>query len=278
MTPNTTGPPGDFGRNAALVVAHPDDEVLWFSSVLRQVERLVICFLGVASRPDWARGRRKSIDDYPLQSMQCLGLDEAEVFYGVDWSSPVETDYGLRISKPGMSDSTYRHNFDLLQEKLGDTLSGYRRVITHNPWGEYGHVEHVQVYRAIKSLQPRLGFELWFPNYCSKKSATLMTRVLPRLNNEFITLPIDLDLAQSIAHLYQGHDCWTWYDDYEWGEQETFIQDIDDTAATARIGATFPLQFVNVGDEPKKVAGPNYYRTIRRKLRSAAKGIGLVTD
>ena len=33
-----------FGSNAALVVAHPDDEALWFSSVLTRVDKIVICY------------------------------------------------------------------------------------------------------------------------------------------------------------------------------------------------------------------------------------------
>jgi len=34
----------DLVKGAILIVAHPDDEVLWFSSLLCRVEKVVICF------------------------------------------------------------------------------------------------------------------------------------------------------------------------------------------------------------------------------------------
>jgi len=39
----------DITDSSILVVAHPDDEVLWFSSVLERVQETIICFLEV----DW---------------------------------------------------------------------------------------------------------------------------------------------------------------------------------------------------------------------------------
>ena len=45
---------------SALVVAHPDDEALWFSSIAGKVERLIVCFLEVDGRPDVTAGRRRA--------------------------------------------------------------------------------------------------------------------------------------------------------------------------------------------------------------------------
>ena len=52
---------------------------------------------------------------------------------------------------------------DLLRARLGDC----RNVITHNPWGEYGHEDHVQVFRAVTALQAELGFAVWVSGYCA---------------------------------------------------------------------------------------------------------------
>ena len=33
----------DF-KNSVLVVAHPDDEILWFSSIIKDVDKIIIVF------------------------------------------------------------------------------------------------------------------------------------------------------------------------------------------------------------------------------------------
>ena len=265
-------------ENSVVVAAHPDDEVLWFSSALPYVDQLILCFLRVKAHPDWTTGRQKSIAEYPLDNMISLGLDESEVFYAVDWSQPVATDYGLLISRGPMSDAVYRKSFEILQEKLRKLLAGYRNVITHNPWGEYGHIEHVQVYRAIKSLQEELNFDIWYPNYCSNKSVMLMAMSLSQLDVVTQTLPTNKALAESIMNIYKKNNCWTWYDDHEWCDEETFIRDVAKDSTMSRYGSVYTLNMIKVESEPVRNSRPGYYRTVRRKLTNAVKGLGFRTD
>lgn len=140
--------------------------------------------------------------DYPLARVASLRLPEAEVFNGADWRRPQCTPYGLAVarkadSSAAFSEETYRANFDRLRRALAQLLSrGYARVYTHNPWGEYGHEEHVQVYRAVKALQPALGFELWFDNYASNKSHELMLRHVGGFHSDYTTAPTDARLGE----------------------------------------------------------------------------------
>ena len=51
-------------QDAVMVVAHPDDEILWFSSILNQCKSVLVCFVSIR---DFKRelGRRSScIDGY----------------------------------------------------------------------------------------------------------------------------------------------------------------------------------------------------------------------
>src|SRR3989304_1382689 len=123
----------DMCHNAALVVAHPDDEALWFSSILERVDEIVICFMDVVSRPDWSEGRRRCRASYPLQKAMFLGLQESEVFNGADWLEPVLTQYGLEVSKqtnsfPGFSAKRYRNNYEELRQRLSMRLRNRRNV------------------------------------------------------------------------------------------------------------------------------------------------------
>jgi hypothetical protein len=233
-------------EKSILVVAHPDDENLWFSSILSKVDKIILCFLPVVSEPVWTEGRRRSLSAYPLDNVSCLELVESEVFYGTSWDQPLTTEYGLKISNRKFSDKTYINNYHTLKARLQECLQGYRNVFTHNPWGEYGHVEHVQVYRSIKDLQKEMHFNLWYSNYVSNKSAKLMINELAGLDYDAVTLPTNKQLAEEIANIYKRNECWTWYDDYEWCDNETFIKDSDTVSKIKRYGKLLPINYINI--------------------------------
>ena len=137
-------------KESVLVVAHPDDEALWFSSILADVGKIVICFKDVPRYPVWTAGRDASFSAYPLSRMVHLDITEADGFWGADWKFPVETEFGLALDLVPAATPRYEANFRQLIAELGPLLSNAANVITHNPWGEYGHVEHVQVHRAVR--------------------------------------------------------------------------------------------------------------------------------
>jgi LmbE family N-acetylglucosaminyl deacetylase len=238
--------------SSALVVAHPDDEALWFSSVLANAGKIIICFGDVPSRPDWSEGRRRSLAAYPLASVVGLGLTESEVLNGATWPNPVASPYGLVVSKAqdslaGFSESRYERNFEQLKGALRVQLKDCRNVFTHNPWGEYGHEEHVQVFRAVESLQTELGFKLWCSNYFSDKNHGFMVENLPNLIAERHSLRTNLELAQELKSLYQRDDCWTWSDGYRYPDSESFLLWNRGTVAKSESLSAVPMNFVQVG-------------------------------
>jgi len=215
----------EFIHKSAIVVAHPDDEVLWFSSVLEKDGKVVVCFMDVPSRPDWSQGRRESLRKYPRKNVISLGLVESEVFSGATWPDPLPAEYGLIVkhspgSMPGFSAGRYKRNFEQLRRRLRSELTGYRDVFTHNPWGEYGHEEHVQVFRAVDSIREELGFRLWFSNYFSNKSHGLMLRYIAVIDSGHFSLKTRSALGKRLQLLYSRNGCWTWYSDYEWPETD----------------------------------------------------------
>jgi LmbE family N-acetylglucosaminyl deacetylase len=243
---------GKMLNRSALVVAHPDDEILWFSSIVDQVDLVVICFLEVESRPDWTQGRREAARAFPLPNVVFLGLSESEVFNGADWMSPVLTEYGLDVrpregTLPAFSAERYRANYAVLERELLARLDGYQNVFTHNPWGEYGHEEHVQVHRVVRSLQQTLGFSLWCSNYCSNKSYPLMLRYVQGFKSPYVMRQTNPKLAGQIERLYRANGCWTWpFNDYEWFAHECFAKDIGDPKSEARAGRLGPLNLLRI--------------------------------
>ena len=239
---------------SALVCAHPDDEILWFSSILDKIDKVIICFMGIRSDPDCRIGRQSALNEYPLKNISCLGLDESETFYGVDWDNPVITEYGIEITDNKYPDRLYRENYFSLLKMLTSELKGCLNVFTHNPWGEYGSDEHVQIYRAVTDIQKSHNFHIWFSNYVSNKSCKLMLDHMDNLNLSYIALQTNKPLAGQIQHLYQKNNCWTWYDDWQWFEDEAFLIQPFSGEKSKIPGRIVPMNFIKV-PAPEKQAG-----------------------
>lgn len=206
---------------AAVVVAHPDDEALWLSSILGSVDRVVFCFAEPFGKPARAAARREAVAALPLREVAELGIAESGARFSVDWQHPRSTPTGIAIVDPEAR-ARYEANYGTLLESLRGTLAGIRNVFTHSPWGEYGHAEHIQVHRAVAALQAELGFTLWFSNYVGKASWTL-ARQLARQAwwSERRILVTDRTLARRLKQVYCRHGAWTWTRAHRWPARET---------------------------------------------------------
>ena len=214
-----------FTENSALIVAHPDDEILWFSSVLEKVSSIVLCYVDSPYESDLAEARREVIRHYPLNNMVSLDVCEAGSFDAVDWSiTPNKTEYGITIANPAV-EVRYEKSYRELCERLRPLLCNFKNIITHNPWGEYGHPDHVQVYRVVKFLQSEFQYDIWYSNCCANRSAGLALETISGLNGRCEVLPTNDALVDQFMSLYQKYGAWTWYDDFEWFEEDVFISD-----------------------------------------------------
>jgi hypothetical protein len=250
LPPATAAMAERLAEGAALVVAHPDDEILWFSSILRYVGRVVVCFSQIPSSDAQSRGRKEVVLQLPLQNLRSLDLAESEVFNAADWPDPEPTEVGLAVrirehSPPGFSRQRYVENFQRLRESLKIELAGCTSVFTHSPWGEYGHEEHVQVFRVVESLREEMGYRIYFPNYVSDRSLGLFRRYAPSLTSAALVGHTATELAAVFKALYIRHGCWTWYDDYQWPAEEAFFE-WQGPGVVGAPGVLAPLNFVHV--------------------------------
>jgi len=250
--------------NAAIVVAHPDDEILWFSSILKKVGRIVVCYLNVRSNPQWSVGRQRCLSEYPLKNIQNLEFDEAGGFDDRNWLDVEPVQYGIKIKKSKNAYAKYISNFHELQKSLNSILADYQNIFTHNPWGEYGNEEHIQVFRVVNKLKQSFKYNVWCPNYCSNKSISLMAKSILDDNYDYFSLKTDKVLGAKILDLYQQNNCWTWYNDWQWFEKESFIRVNPSSPGT--YGNNFPVNMINV-----KVSFLEKKPTVYRKIRSALK-------
>jgi hypothetical protein len=232
---------------AVIVAAHPDDEILWFSSLLTGVDRIVLCYLGELVNPEFGEFRAQALGRFPLaEKMTCLDVVALGVSRPKNFVAPRFSSYGIELVTPnGLPENGRKHyenNYLVLREKLSDILKKHRNVITHNPWGEYGHEEHVQVYRAVKSLQLEMGFEVWTSNYCSTRTIGLVSPIVNA--SRMLTLPTNPDLGRTIMEIYRETKCWTWYDNWQWPAEETFFKEAPPGSSGLAFGSVLPVNLI----------------------------------
>jgi LmbE family N-acetylglucosaminyl deacetylase len=234
-------------QKAVLVVAHPDDEILWFSSILDHCKSVLVCFgASATSKQSWDSGRAVLMETYPLAKVRFLKVSQSDAFDAANWNQPKEADSGLQLRRRRRrTRSLYRINAEKLLRILEVELKHESLVFTHNPWGEYGHEEHVQVFRVLMELKEKLGFDLFVNSYVSHRSVNLMSRCMHSLGGNPLVRETDRMLAHRLKNLYVENDCWTWIADYEWPEHESFYRVIRPSEGIElRTSASFPLNYI----------------------------------
>lgn len=207
-------------QDLKLIVAHPDDEILFFSSIVNLAEKIVICFEG-SSSTEVTEGRKSLFLHYPYKNIELLGLIEADVYDALSFSNRQIIREGISVEKNA---DEYLKNFDKLLIKLRAILNKGDLVFTHNPWGEYGHPEHIQVFAAVRTLSAELDLKVYVNGYVSDKTFGLMSNRYNILSSESFLKNPNSELGQNIKNLYIENNCWTWSNDYVWPSSEIFYR------------------------------------------------------
>lgn len=264
----------EFLRNSVIVAAHPDDELLWFSSIIRDVDRIVIVHRDFWAQPGIGTRRAAALAAYPRGNVECLDIDESGAYGCADWSDPAISEFGIslgleanrrevtRLARMSLSKiapkqqaasiaaagvaRAYAANFHEIRDALKGRLTADMNVFTHNPWGEYGHEEHIQVFRVLQRLRDEIGFNLWMSNYCTDRAMPLAMRYFESCPGSYVRLPTDKAFADAVAAVYKAYDCWTWADDWAWFDEECFMETPRADSDSRPHRHLFPLNFFTI--------------------------------
>jgi LmbE family N-acetylglucosaminyl deacetylase len=258
---------------SVLVVAHPDDEILWFASIAERVDRIVICFHDDPLNPQLSAARSRTLEAHPwCDKLHCLKLAETGAFGLADWTAAECDEYGLRLDGPRSVATVYRRRARELTEALRPFVEDADNVFTHNPWGEYGHEEHVMVYRVVESLVARTGTQMWCSNYASSWSWPLMLRYLNTEDLPTCSAEIDEAAMRVVADVYRANGTWTWFDDYRWFDREFFVRAPLVAQPQPGFGWLFPVNFVTLPDREPRIRPPGFAERARRRVRRTFAG------
>jgi len=202
-------------QRIGLVFAHPDDEVIFASSLIQDSSKIIFCYSALKSDPVVSKGRRMLKEIYPFKNTKFLELTEPNRLPSIeefnDWRFPVETEFGLKSHHKNLNDD--EDNFNKLFLSLKDHLMDLDIVVTHNPWGEYGHPHHILVNRVILKIANIYNFQIYVPGVFSLKSKNLMMISSHRLHTHPEILKVNKDIARELQGLYMQNNCWTWSSD-----------------------------------------------------------------
>lgn len=258
-----------FLENSVIIGAHPDDELLWFASILKDVDEVIVAYRDFWAHPELGAQRQGVLEDYPRKNVFCLNMEEAGTYGCADWSNPQCDEYGLafsfassgreikRFAKRTLSTvvpisrntpatsthAAYRQNRDRLYDELSRRLRPGMNVFSHNPWGEYGHEDHVQIFRVLDQLRREIGFKLWMSNYCTERTVPLALKYMTDTPSPAVRLPSNREFAEAVANTYKKHGCWTWDDQWIWPDEECFIEAPFKQAGSANDRYLPPLNF-----------------------------------
>ncbi len=199
--------------NYAIVVAHPDDEILFASSILEKATQVFICFSDIPVEEEIhstiTKGRRNVKKRYPLKNVTFLDVPQAsnKDAKKIDWDRASENEYGVSGDK---NENDYKANFQKLFKILSSELVHFKKIYTHNPWGEYGHVEHIQIHRCIEKLSKILEFKMFVFGYLSRETLKMANKKINTLKEFPIKKKNNIKLFNEIKDLYIQEECWTW--------------------------------------------------------------------
>ena len=211
-------------KNSTLIVSHPDDECLFASSLLNKISTLIICFGDIPKKQKISIGRKKAIKNFPLKNIKVINLDIPQSYESlspINWYKVFDKKSGI---KGGYKNKSYDKNYEILALKLRDIIPDNSCLITHNPWGEYGHGEHCQVFKACFAISKETNSILYVTGYVSKLSKYYANTKTHLLSSEKVQLQTNPKLYNLLKEHYIKYECWTWKKIYKLPRIEFFYK------------------------------------------------------
>ena len=187
------------GKKIVMVVAHPDDEVIFGWPILQipDVKIHVICCSSDRNNPARAeffrrREALKHLMDDLGHTFQCFNYDSE--FY--------------RMPTRGEELSNV---LSLLMNTITKTECDF--VYSHNPLGEYGHIDHILIHQLVASCCSKmLTTDIFLrSNWVPYGSfSEVFKRCYFRDENKVGTYQNDLQQYERCKQTYLSYQAWTW--------------------------------------------------------------------
>lgn len=168
-----------------LIVAHPDDEIIWFSP--KDFDLIVIAFLARHDKPYAEYCRKLAIEAHPLKDRIIL-LDIDESGFWKDRK---------RLLEFKKSEQALYTSLKKLKKQFVIT-----EIYTHNAMGEYGHDDHILVNKVVSRVFHEVS--IYSPLSGEANNDSKSTVIVKN----------DLDFYAKVKDTYIKNRAWTWRKDF----------------------------------------------------------------
>tara|TARA_B100000519_G_scaffold83536_1_gene72330 strand:- start:21043 stop:21672 length:630 start_codon:yes stop_codon:yes gene_type:complete len=192
-----------------IVMAHPDDEIIWGWPVFQNSEiekKVLICTSDFYNKDrEFCKYRKEALFTIcKKMEVECECLDYPSSFY---------RQLGSRSEISGKDNTApLRKACDHIIETIEDFGSDCDRIMTHNPYGEYGHMDHRLLFDIIlKNAQK----DIIITDICLASNWSKEDRVSGKTKSIFYKNKqeyheMDQELLEYCKHEYMKKNGWTW--------------------------------------------------------------------
>lgn len=178
-------------KNITYLIAHPDDEVI-FGSVLLSRAKKIICCSSDLNNPErqWCKDRKLALQEIgKLFEAEIICLDYNSEFYRLP---------------------TRSGELNKLVDTVLELINKEEFIFTHNPWGEYGHLDHILVHQIARAS----GRLLAWTDICLEAG---WWNCRPNLIGEKVeSCEVDSVVYNKCKKIYDKYGCWTWSKESVW--------------------------------------------------------------
>lgn len=196
------------GYNKLMIVAHPDDEMLWGGAHLIEDDYLVVCIT--------------------------CGGDKIRVNEFKNVMKATNNKY-IMLNYPDKTNGE-RDNWDKVYDDITKDineiidLKSWETVVTHNPQGEYGHIHHKMTNAIVTELmenKEKTGKLYYFGRYHSKKKInefysemTPIEDIYFKQKRQILGMYTSQYFIQTMFDHMYGYEDWENYDSWKGSELE----------------------------------------------------------
>ena len=221
----------------ALVYSHLDDDLIWMLPFWNITEKFIG---GAMPSTPW-------YDEIIREQQVYLNANGYSISYQSNWYTPWAEITDQQYSEYYLNNNPAYHDLVLdhletrmyndpnemsafeiskLKAKIEQYIASadVSRIITHNNWGEYGHMHHKAVNKAVRELAVKYRKDVWMLGCNNERFVDVaipngITYAMGSFN--------DPTLYNSIRNIYEINNRWTWYTDRTPSGDHAFIKIVE---------------------------------------------------